>query len=58
MKVCDRCKEGDKPIITVVRIQGKTFELYKDCAECTSNYIQFSYKPAKGFAKFGEMFKQ
>lgn len=56
MKVCDRCKAGDKPIVTKLKIKGKEYELCADCSECVGNYIQFSFQPAKGLAKLGEFF--
>lgn len=52
MKVCDRCKQGEKPIITKLKIKGREFELCAECSECVNNYIQFSYAPPKGLAKF------
>ena len=52
MKVCDRCKSGENPIISKLKIKGKDFELCKECSECVVNYIKFSYEPSKGLTKF------
>lgn len=52
MRVCDRCHKTEK--LTTLTAKGESFELCDECLECVANYIQFSYKPKKGF--LGGMF--